>query len=171
MKKEKYLIIDTNVPVKAAKLFPDTEVDRQCSLACFRFVKKLLDSNDTVVIDTGREILREYEKNIDIHAEDNVATEFLKWIYQKRMSGGVSEYQITKNGDTYQEYPDSEDLKNFDRSDRKFVALANAHPAHPCIYNGSDTDWWLFKSALERNGIQIVFLSEDYMKAKSKGCQ
>lgn len=40
---------------------------------------------------------------------------------------------------------------------------------NPNIYNGSDTDWWDYREALEEEGIHIVFLSEEYMKAKSKG--
>lgn len=166
----KHLIVDTNVPLKAADLHPESEIDRKCSLACLSFVKELMESENVVVLDTGREILKEYQNNINTHAEDNVASQFLMWIIHAMLSGKVVQYQITKTGDnTYTEFPTSPDLAGFDRSDRKFVALAKADPSNPSIYNGSDTDWWDFREALEREGIHIVFLCEDYMRAKSKG--
>ena len=166
----KYVIVDTNVPLKAANIYPQDEIDRKCSQSCLKFIKTLMESDDIVVLDFGREILREYSKKIDIHVADNVASQFLMWIYHNLMTDKVAQYRITKSGNnTYAEFPSSPDLEGFDYSDRKFVALANAHPAHPFIYNGSDTDWWDFKEALEREGIHIIFLSEEYMREKCKG--
>lgn len=168
----KYLIIDTNVPLKAANIHPEDEIDRNCSQSCLSFIKSLMDSNDIVVLDKGREILKEYQRNIDLNSEDNVASQFLIWLLRNLMTDKVDQYEITKTGNnTYEEFPNSPDLNGFDRSDRKFVALANAHPANPSIYNGSDTDWWDYKDALAREGIHIVFLSEAYMRAKCKGSQ
>ena len=166
----KHRIIDTNVPLKAAALHSESEIDRQCSLACLSFIKTLMESDDIVVLDTGREILKEYQKKINTHAEDNVASEFLMWIIRGLMTGKVAQYQITKTGDnSYEEFPSSPDLAKFDRSDRKFVALAKVDPTNPSIYNGSDTDWWDFREAFTKEGIHIVFLCEEYMRAKSKG--
>ena len=129
-----------------------------------------MESDDVVVLDQGREIVNEYRRNINTDLEDNVASQFLMWLFRNMMTGKVALYNITKTGDnTYAEYPDSPELEHFDRSDRKFVALANAHPQHPDIYNGADTDWWDYREALERAGIHVVFLSEEYMRAKSKG--
>ena len=165
-----YLIIDTNVPLKAANIHPEDEIDRNCSKSCLSFIKALMDSENIVVLDKGREIIKEYQKNIDINSADNVASQFLIWLLRNMMTDKVDVHEITNIGNnTYKEFPDSPDLKGFDRSDRKFVALANAHPADPSIYNGSDTDWWNYKDALAREGIHIVFLSEEYMRAKCKG--
>ena len=166
----KHVIIDTNVPLKAADLHPEDEINQKCSQACLSFIKALMDSNDVVVLDTGREILGEYQRNIDSQSEDNVASQFLKWIYRSIMMNKTIQYKITKTGNNgYAEFPVSQDLAKFDPSDRKFVALARADPKNPLIYNGSDTDWWDFREALEKEGIHIVFLCEEYMKAKSKG--
>lgn len=166
----KHVIIDTNVPLKAANMHPEDEIDRLCSESCLTFIKTLMDSDDVVVLDKGREILNEYRKNIDITSEDNVASQFLMWLLRRMLTDKVHQYEITKTrNNNYAEFPTAADLRKFDRSDRKFVALANVHPSHPSIYNGSDTDWWDFKDALEREGIHIVFLCEEYMRAKSKG--
>ena len=167
----KYIIIDTNVPLKAANTHPKDDIDRNCSQSCFSFISTLMKSKDKIIVlDSGREIVKEYEKNIDIHSERSVASEFLMWIYRNNLNGKICLQEITKTGEnTYAEFPESPKLIGFDRSDRKFVALAKAHPSNPNIYNGSDTDWWDYREAQEEEGIHIVFLSEEYMKAKSKG--
>lgn len=166
----KHLIIDTNVPLKASDIHPKDEIDQKCSQACLSFINALMDSDDLVVLDYGGDILKEYRKKIDLHQADNVASLFLIWIMRGLMTGKVIQYQITKTGNnTYAEFPESQELTGFDRSDRKFVALAKVDPNCPSIYNGSDTDWWNFKEALKREGIHVVFLCEDYMRAKSKG--
>ena len=164
-----HLIIDTNVPLKAANTHPEDEIDLRCSKSCLSFIEALMNSDDIVVLDSGQEILKEYTKNIDLHSEDSVASEFLTWILRGILSGKVEQYEITKNGNnTYVEFPDSPELKGFDRSDRKFVALARVDPSHPNIYNGSDTDWWDYKDALKKEGVNVIFLCEEYMKAKCK---
>jgi hypothetical protein len=56
------------------------------------------------------------------------------------------------------EFPDDLDLANFDRGDRMFVAVARAHPLHPPILNAVDTDWWLCREVLVRNGVHVEFL-------------
>ena len=169
----KHMIIDTNVPLKAADLHPQDEVNRKCSLACLSFVSKLMESNDVAItLDAGREILKEYQRKIDTHSDDNVASQFLVWVFRNMLTERVVQYQITKIGNnTYAEFPNSPDLIRFDPSDRKFVALAKVDPSSPNIYNGSDTDWWNFREALERVDVHIVFLCEEYMRAKSKGKQ
>lgn len=166
----KHLIIDTNVPLKAANLHPVDEIDHKCSKACLSFIKDLMESEDIIVLDKGREILKEYQKKIDTNVEDNVASLFLSWIFRNLLSEKVVQYQITKIGNNnYAEFPTSPKLQKFDPSDRKFVALAKAAHETPYIYNGSDTDWWVYKEVLEENGIHIVFLCEDYMIDKCKG--
>ena len=165
-----HLIVDTNVPLKASDTNPKDEIDRDCSFACLEFIKKLMNSNDIIVIDSENEILKEYLKHMKkLRFDQNIATEFFKWVLMNKATNRVQEYKITKTADnTYVEFPESPELNDFDLSDRKFVALAKAHPLHPCIYNGSDTDWWDYKEALEKEGIHIVFLCEKYMIAKSK---
>ncbi len=167
----KHVIIDTNVPVKATNTHPEDETDRKCSYACYQYIDRLLRSKDKIVLDMGWEILKEYQKNIRFGYGDNVATIFLKMILREinLQNGRVEQYKITKDRkNSYKEYPKTQKLKRFDPSDRKFVALSRAHPSHPPIVNGSDTDWWIYKEVLNSEGIEIVFLCEEYMNAKCK---
>lgn len=164
-------IIDTNVPLKAANINVSDKFDAQCSYACLNFIKGIMDSNSTIVVlDSPGEILREYRNNLSTSGQDTVASVFLNWIYKNLTlrEKSLIEYQhLTVTGDReYAEFPQSTSLNGFDISDRKFIALANAHPEHPKIVEGSDSLWWGFKDALKELGIHIYFLCEDYVKTK-----
>lgn len=167
----KYVIIDTNVPMKAAENIFQLDIDRKCSTACLGFIKKLLSSKDIVLLDSEGDILKEYLNQLKKYSgiQDNIASTFFKWVLQNRCSDRVNVYNITKTGEnTYNEFPDNPKLASFDFSDRKFVALAKAHPSHPPIYDGSDTDWWIFRQELNEEGIEVIFLCEEYMVEKAK---
>jgi hypothetical protein len=58
----------------------------------------------------------------------------------------------------FAEFPDSESLKNFDKSDRKFVAVALTHHAKPAIANAVDSDWHNHQQALAEHGVKLDFL-------------
>ena len=164
-----YLIIDTNVPIMAAKSTFEDDLEKKCSHECLNFISKLISgkSKDFIVLDSTWDILKEYENNIDIHGDRSIATEFLLWVYQNQEK--IKWYQITKIGtNRYEAFPVSEGLKKFDASDRKFVALSKVCPMHPPIYDGSDTDWWEYRDALESEGIRVVFLCEDYVNEKAR---
>ena len=55
-----------------------------------------------------------------------------------------------------------DDTKDFDLSDRKFIALANMHVEKPPIVEGTDGKWWGYVEAFGRYGITIQFLDEEY---------
>lgn len=145
-------------------------LEATCALACLKFVKKLMNSSDIVVLDANQEILREYKNNFTTYGNPTVASEFLKWICRQltlRSNSQVELKLLTVVGDRqYAEFPQDSALDGFDLSDRKFIALANAHPDHPSIYEGSDCLWWGFKDALSALGIQVVFLCEEYVQTK-----
>jgi hypothetical protein len=73
---------------------------------------------------------------------------------------------ITKNGDSYDEFPTHDGLDDFDKSDRKFVAVANAHADKPSILQATDSKWWGWKDALAEVGMAVHFLCPDYAEAK-----
>ena len=55
-------------------------------------------------------------------------------------------------------------LDDFDPSDRKFVAVANAHPEKPPILEALDSKWWGWRDALSAAGITVLFLCETEVK-------
>jgi len=54
-------------------------------------------------------------------------------------------------------------LARFDRSDRKFVAVALASQLNPNVLNATDTDWWHYRECLAKHGVRVVFLCSDLM--------
>jgi hypothetical protein len=126
-------------------------------------VRRLEDIMATgkIVLDEGYLILSEYERNLRSDGQGRTGDAFLKWVYNyKANSQRCDRVRITptEDGKSFAEFPDDPDLKGFDRSDRMFVAAARAHPDSPPILNAVDTDWWLFRDALERNGVHVEFV-------------
>lgn len=168
-KKRGPYIIDTNVPVLAGTNIADIPEDQlPCAEACVRFIENILRTKDfRIVLDANWEILNEYKKNIMTpKGSENLGTRFLMWLYQHL--GQIPDrdcISLEKTGDhNYVTFPIDPALSTFDPSDRKFVALANAHPEHPAIVQGTDGKWWGFKDVLENLGIHIEFLCEEYVE-------
>ena len=61
----------------------------------------------------------------------------------------------------FQQFPNDPALNDFDPDDRKFIAVARAHPENPPILQAVDSKWWGFKDALHRNGVTVEFICED----------
>jgi hypothetical protein len=80
----------------------------------------------------------------------------------------VTRTKIHKQRDSYQEFPDSPELKEFDPSDRKFVAVSNTHPSKPVILQAVDSKWLSYKGALKAVGITVHFLCPEYVETKNK---
>lgn len=58
--------------------------------------------------------------------------------------------------DIYEDFPDDPELSGFDRSDRKFVALARRESVP--VANATDSDWLHHHAILERHGIAVHFV-------------
>ncbi len=162
-------IVDTNVPVIAnlaigSEDIPDNLFD--CVQNCVKAIDHVIKKG-ALVIDSGDEIYDEYLKNLSISGRKGMGNAFMKWVHDNRW--GLPEddrVTITKNGDSYDEFPVHDKLKNFDKSDHKFVAVANAHPAKPPILQATDSEWWGYNNALMEIGITVTFICPVYAKAK-----
>ena len=165
----KKCLVDTNVPKTAnLALAPDKVPDELtgCVLACVEAVEHVIKKRG-LVIDAGDEIFDEYRQQLSMKGQPGVGDHFMKWVHDNRWSLPDSDrVTITKNGDSYDQFPDHEGLSDFDRSDRKFVAAANAHSAKPPILQATDSKWWGWKDVLAEVGLTVHFLCPDYAKAK-----
>ena len=165
---DKY-IVDTNVPKMANRAtapdeIPDELVD--CVSSCINAIDNVIKKRG-LVVDAGDEIFNEYRKQLFMKGQPGIGDYFMKWVHQNRWTLPDSDrVTITKEGDSYKEFPEHEKLKNFDISDRKFVAVANAHPEKPPILQSTDSKWWGWKDALKDVGIAVQFLCPEYIKAK-----
>ncbi len=92
---------------------------------------------------------------------------FFKWLWNNQVNPACCrQIKIVPDplGDrVFEEFPDDPDLAGFDRSDRKFVAVALASEESPPILNASDTDWWEVRDALARHGVYPRFLCPELM--------
>lgn len=163
------VIIDTNVICEAGRT--DYEMDSslavRCTEMCIDFIYNFIKSpTSRLVLDTGWEIVREYERNISKSGQPTLANRFMLWLYAYLSKIPAEDLiDIQKKGqDLYETFPLDDRLKDFDPRDRKFIALANVHSAHPPIIQGTDCKWWGFKDIFREYGIEICFLCEDYIK-------
>lgn len=162
-------IVDTNVP-KVANLAtnpdPDSDVPEECIKACFEAIAHVTKKRG-LVIDAGDEIFDEYRQQLSMSGQPGIGDRFMKWVHDNRWSLHDSQrVKITKNDDSYDEFPVHDGLKDFDRSDRKFIAVANAHADKPPILQATDSKWWRWKNALDEVGITVKFLCPEWVKAK-----
>jgi len=165
----KECLVDTNVP-KTANLAtqpdPKSDVSDVCVLACIEAVEHVIKKRG-LVIDAGDEIFNEYRQQLSMKGQPGVGDRFMKWVHDNRWSlPDAHRVTITRNGDSYDEFPTHDGLKDFDISDRKFVAVANAHAGKPPILQATDSKWWGWKDALAQVGITVQFLCPDYVEAK-----
>ncbi len=162
-------LVDTNVP-KTANLAtqhdPDSDVSDDCVLACIEAVEHIIRKRG-LVLDASDEIFDEYRQQLSMKGQPGVGDRFMKWVHDHRWNADkVTQVQITRNGNSYNEFPNRTGLRNFDPSDRKFIAVANAHPEKPPIVQATDSKWLGWEKALAKVGITVDFLCRDYVQTK-----
>ncbi|MEO8768275.1 MAG: hypothetical protein ABI363_08050 [Nitrosospira sp.] len=165
----KKCVVDTNVP-KTANLAthpdPESDVPDACVQACIEAVEHVIKKR-ALVIDAGDEIFDEYRKQLSMKGQPGMGDRFMKWVQDNRWSLIDSDrVVITKNGESYEEFPIHDGLANFDKSDCKFVAASNAHKDKPPILQATDSKWWGWKDSLAEAGITVHFLCSEYAEAK-----
>lgn len=161
-------IVDTNVAILANRAIdptlPGDLID--CAERCINAIAETTVIG-RLVLDAGDEIFDEYRQNLSLRGQPGQGDRFMKWVHDNRHGLPVEDrVEITKAGDSYQEFPDHPELKNFDLSDRKFVAVANAHSSTPSILEATDSKWWGWKDALAEAGIDVSFVCEDWIRNK-----
>lgn len=149
-------IIDTNVGIVANDR-GSTQADFACRLACVKRLKECVGIlNDKiqghVVIDSANEIFEEYKSHFEFKGQPGVGDLFFKVLYERQFSTDNCErVEINKDDEWgYEEFPHDEDLREFDPSDRKFVAIAMQSQNSPVILNATDSDWHENIEALAR---------------------
>jgi len=153
-------VIDTNVPVVANDLdreFPD------CVAACAERLARF-QRRGTLVLDDGWRILREYMRHLRSTGQPGVGDAFLKWVLTNISNPSRCRFvSITDAGEPtgFAEFPNDTRLAAFDRSDRKFVAVALAGPDRPPILQALDSAWWPFTGVLAEHGVRVDFICPD----------
>lgn len=146
------LVIDTNVLMIADRRGSD--ITQLCVDSAIECVASLSDGN-VICLDEDDAILDEYAANIkEIRPYSLVAKLLIDLRQQRYSASNIHRAPLPKNhAGEYKDCPQSLIDANFDRSDRKFVALAKVTQATVC--NAVDTDWFDHADLLCREGIQV----------------
>ena len=157
------VVVDTNVAVVANGC--SEQASPECVVACVEHLTNITSGVDTLVLDDQWRIIQEYQSNLRAAGQPGVGDAFLKWVLtnhrNSRRCERVSITPTNEEGTSFEEFPADPELKGFDSSDRKFVAVALAHQEHPPILQAVDSKWWGFRVALEHNGVAVKFICEN----------
>ena len=153
-------IIDTNVLLVANGQHADASPE--CVIECVRLLESM-QTNGVTVIDDGYRVLREYQHKTQLNPPKGVGDVFLKWLLRHEGNAArVHQVTITETAtDQFAEFPDPALQPQFDASDRKFVAVANAHPDKPPIWQAVDCKWLNWWQALQSKDVEVQFLCPD----------
>ena len=150
-------VIDTNVLLIANGSHAD--ISPACRKAC---IERLLrhQASGVVVIDDGYRILREYQNKTRPNQPKGVGDAFLKWLLQQTGNADrVHRVTLTEiAADEFAEFPDPVLQPAFDPPDRKFAAVASAHPEKPPIWQAADCKWLNWRTPLFAQGVHVDFL-------------
>lgn len=159
--------MDTNVAVVANGRTPQAQ--HECEEAC---IEELMDIRKRcrILLDQADLILDEYRRYLSPSGQPGPGDAFFKWLWDNqgnpRFCTKINITPLDGNNLNFEEFPDDPELSDFDHSDRKFVAVSLAYGNDASILNASDTDWWLFREALERHGLRIRFLCPELMEGE-----
>ena len=154
------VVVDTNVILVANNAHAD--VSPECVLECVQRLEQLKNSG-SIAIDDAYRILGEYQHKTSPRKAKGVGDVFIKWVLTKLGdSQRVQQVTLTELAeDQFAEFPAPELEAVFDRPDRKFAAVANAHPFKPPIWQAADCKWLDWWPGLKAKGVNVTFLCSD----------
>ena len=160
-------VVDTNVATTANGANPDAPAS--CMVASAKALQTVM-ARGHVFIDDGNRIIAEYRDNLSAKGQPGPGDAFLKWLLTHEWGGKkVTRVTITpraEDGEDFEELPAPPQGVVYDRSDRKFLAVAVAHAEKPPILQAFDSKWWGWRAALTEVGVTIHFLCRDEIARK-----
>ena len=154
------VVIDTNVLLVANQQHADVSTD--CVTECVQRLQAMEKAGVTV-IDDGFRILGEYRHKTSLNSPKGVGDVFLKNLFRNLANPlRVEQVSLTELADNeFAEFPDPTMQQVFDAPDRKFAAVAHAHPNKPPIWQAVDCKWLDWWPALKTKGVRVEFLCPD----------
>lgn len=153
-------LVDTNVAIVANG--KSEQADEDLVEKCIDAILEITTKGG-LVIDSEDRIFDEYRQNLSLSGQPGTGDAFMKWVHDFRWQAELCEMRdvtcLDEDEQVFEEFPTADDLREFDRSDRKFVAVANAGKCCP-ILQAVDFKWWGWKDALALAGITVHFIDE-----------
>lgn len=159
----KPIVVDTNVLIAANGTDPEW---RPVASKCANRLQEIIDGN-TVCADSLGLILAEYGRNLPSKSRSGFGDMFYLRLASNRFNPAYCHtVAITPRGDGFEEFPVlAEELAAIvDPSDRKFIAVAHAHPQKPPILQATDSKWIGWTKGLAAAGIAIDFVDEEFLR-------
>jgi hypothetical protein len=156
-------IVDTNVIAVANE--KHEQVTDGCIENCALILNEIVQTG-RLAIDDDRRIIEEYLPYTDISNGKKAGDVFLIWVLRNQYNQEKCDRVPIKENEErgFESFPEDPDLMDFDKSDRKFVAVANAHPQKPTILEAVDSKWLNWIDALHNNGINVELICEEDIK-------
>ena len=162
------VVVDTNVILAAKGISP--QAWRSCVTACQERLDRIIKGSEKIVIDDERLILSEYIdylENDDLTTDARISEHFLEWFIRNYdNSEHCVQVSITPTQDrsVFEEFPEDPALSDFDPDDRKFIVVAivyeNIHQQKALLLQAVDSQWYGFRDAFIKNGLEIEFICE-----------
>ena len=157
-------VVDTNVAI-AANGNQDADGDIQCHLSCIDKLENVRTQGIVAVDDTGY-IFREYLDHLCLSGKPGVGDAFVKHVYDSQYSNDrIQRVKVTLSDDDqkgFEELPKN----NFDRGDRKFLAVALV--AGAVVLNATDSDWSQSAALIKTLGVKVDELCPHLPKIREK---
>lgn len=154
-------VVDTNVILIANRQHPD--VSEGCVVECMTRLERIM-KDGRIAIDDAFRVLREYQHKTTPHIGKRAGDVFVKWVLRNHANASRCDRVglVAHTTRLFESFPEDPRLETFDAPDRKFVAVAAAHPQRPTIAQAADSKWLGWAPALAEHGIAVDFLcSED----------
>ena len=158
-------VVDTNVAIVAnggAKV----TAGLLCQQRCAERLQCLMELGIVAIDDSGL-VLEEYARDLDWSGAPGVGDAFFKYVFDHQYVGDrVRRIVVTPCNDDrkgFEELPENK----FDRSDRKFLAVAVESGA--VVVNATDSDWCEHRTLMEGLGVEVDQLCREYLEAKRGG--
>ncbi|HWY51356.1 MAG TPA: hypothetical protein VNW72_07720 [Chthoniobacterales bacterium] len=158
-------VVDVNVGIAANG---QADVCAECEFECVETLQSIMERG-RVAIDNLDLIWNEYMGYFAIAGEPGMGDQFLRWIHENQWTGDRCErvpITLAATGD-FEEFPKDPSLGAFDKSDRKYVAVAVAALAclgPTSVLNATDSDWKHHEDTLNSIGIPVLQLCPDELK-------
>ena len=156
------VIVDTNVAWVASG--KSEQASEDCVATCVERLEQINNDEVKLALDRERQIIDEYQR-LEQTGRFNIGYQFYKWVEMNWSNPErcdlVEITPVDGLENEFEEFPDDPALADFDDDDRKFVAVAYAHPDNPPILQAVDGKWRDFLDALHQNGVTVEYLCED----------
>lgn len=168
------VIVDTNVPLVANRF---SHASEDCAEICADRLEQITKGEiklalDYRALDGQRYIIDEYRNKLNPSGQPGVGDAFLKWVEINWANDDccdrVEITPIVGGKINFAEFPKDPTLANFDDDDRKFVAVACAHPGQPPILQAVDNKWHNFLGALTQHGVTVEYLCPANMQKSNE---